>query len=447
MPSSWEIRVVNIAQMGLALGADTIPAPAAFARPRGGDYGNAVLGVTVLAVIYNALLAAAGAKGFPVSYAVVAVAEAMILGVAALLLLGRSGAHDERPVLMFGYAFIVLGIAVSLLNERISLDAIRSAAIIFLFAMLGLRVDERTVRRTFLVISSLVLLFLLLEIFVTQTYVSIFQPALYYERTRGLEQFSLDDSGLFRNALGFEGRMFAIQLLDHRASSIFIEQVSLANYLGILTVYLLATWRSLGRWSRLLHLGTAVLILLTNSTRTGTALAGVALLGYFVYPLLPRYLNIAVAPFLLMLAALVAYISPGATGDDLTGRLALTIRALGAMDLAALTGLRIDDASGYMDSGYAWVIVTSTGLGLIAFWAFVSFFPAQRTADQRRAAWALAVYIFTNMLVGGTAIFSAKVAPPLWLLIGHLRRGESAETGEGREVVASRPRGRPRSSC
>lgn len=436
---------MNIAERGLAHGAKPVRAPLTNAVTgwRGRRYGNAVLAVTIMAVIYNALLAAAGANGFPVNYAAVAVTEAVVLCCAALLLVGRGTTHDDVPVLIFAYFFVIVGIAVSLLNERIFVDAMRGAAIIVLFTMLGLRIDARTVRRTFLVITTLVLLGLLLEIVSTQTYVSIFEPALYYERTRGLEQFSLDDSGLFRNALGFEGRMQATRLLDHRASSIFIEQVSLANYLGILTVFLLAMWRSLGWRSRLLHVGTAVLILLANSTRAGIAIACVSVLGYFVYPLLPRYLNAAVAPALLAVAAFMAYVSPEAYGDDVTGRLALTIRALGAMDIPALTGQRIEDASGYLDSGYAWVIVTSTGLGLLAFWAFVSFFPAQRTKDERRAAWALAVYLFANMLVGGTAIFSAKVAPPLWLLIGNLRRearDEAQPEGTRRDEPPARSR-------
>jgi hypothetical protein len=393
-----------------------------------------ILAVTLLAVIYNAVLAAANARGVPVSYAAVAATEAAVLLAAAILLMRSGMTNDDVPVLAFGYFSLLVGVAVSLLNERIFLDGIRSVALICLFTMLGLRSDGRTVQRIFLLLTILVLCFLLLEIVATGTYVSIFEPAIYYEQTRGIEQFSLDDSGLFRNALGYEGRVQFSSLSDHRTSSIFIDQVSLANYTSVLGVYLLATWRSLGWRSRTLHVAAICLVLLTNSSRTGAALACIAVIGYFVYPLLPRYLIAAVAPIMVGFAAIVAYLSPYEKGDHLAGRLGFTIRSLGEMDLSALMGLRIDEGSRYFDSGYCWVIVTSTIFGLLALWAYVSFFPARRSVDERRAAWALAIYIFTNMLIGGTAIFSAKVAPPLWLLIGHLRRG-SADEPPAREAA------------
>ncbi|KQN20472.1 MULTISPECIES: hypothetical protein [unclassified Sphingomonas] len=31
-----------------------------------------------------------------------------------------------------------------------------------------------------------------------------------------------------------------------------------------------------------------------------------------------------------------------------------------------------------------------------------------------------AVYLFANMMIGGTAIFSMKVAAPLWMLVGYM---------------------------
>jgi hypothetical protein len=59
-------------------------------------------------------------------------------------------------------------------------------------------------------------------------------------------------------------------------------------------------------------------------------------------------------------------------------------------------------------------------LGLLLHWLFVTFIVPQRSPEQQRCAYGLAVYTFTNLLIGGTAIFSIKVAALLWLLVGFM---------------------------
>ena len=90
------------------------------------------------------------------------------------------------------------------------------------------------------------------------------------------------------------------------------------------------------------------------------------------------------------------------------------------MGFAEYAGMRISELGKLMDSGYPYVIYSSTVLGLILHWLYVCFIVPQHTPEQRRCAYGLAVYTFMNLLIGGTAIFSIKVSAVLWLLVGFM---------------------------
>ncbi|MCF3640451.1 hypothetical protein LXM94_10795, partial [Rhizobium sp. TRM95111] len=59
---------------------------------------------------------------------------------------------------------------------------------------------------------------------------------------------------------------------------------------------------------------------------------------------------------------------------------------------------------------------------------FVCLFPAGRTPEQRRFAHLLSVFLFVNMMIGGNAVFSIKVAALLWFLAGYLKFAPAGRT-------------------
>lgn len=379
----------------------------------------AAAGLCVAGCFYTGLLAFLSARGLPVSSALLTIAELAILGTGALLLLAGGLREQDAGPLAFIWLSLFTAVVLSIANDRPFPDGARNFLIISVFTMLGLRLRLVTVDRCFALLSLVVLAFLVLEIVSTAGYVAVFQPAAYFSKARGVEEFSLDQSGLFRNALGYQGR-FSLNIASHRTASIFIEQVSLANFASVIEIYLVSRWRTLGGWARALHLATVVLILLTNSSRTSSSLAFATLIGYWVYSRLSRYLNVVVPPLLLVTGVLVAITHPDAAGDNFAGRILHTMTELYRTDLAALFGGEVDKVGQFMDSGYPYVIYSTTIFGLLALWAYVTMFLPQKDAEQKRCAWATTLYIFVNMLIGGTAIFSMKVSAPLWLLAGAL---------------------------
>lgn len=396
--------------------------PAAVAEPVPAATINiAAIWLVLGGLLYNALLAFLGARGMPINKAMVAGAEFLVLGGAGLALL-RSGFRpiDTPALLLIGF-FVLDALAVSLMSGLPFPDMARNAAIIGLFVMLGARVDELAVRRVFAIAAALVFVILLLECIDVKSYAALLEPGRYFEVTRGISRFELDEIGLFANALGFDDRFSILNLVGHRTSSLFLEQVSLANFATVLTIFLVVMWPRLSWKVKLAYPLLIAMILVTNNSRTALAIALVAPIIYYVAPKLPSIVTLLLVPMVLAAAVVVDLVAPPSREDDLVGRLSLTVRTLKGLDASALIGARAGDAANFLDSGYTFVIYASSLIGMIVLWLFLSFISAGEGAAQRRASLMSGLYLFLNLTVSGTSVFSIKTAALLWLLVGFLR--------------------------
>lgn len=406
-------------------------------------YRPAIGALVLAAVCYNTFLAMAGAVGIGIGASSVIICESAILALALLMVLKVPFGKDDMPSIAMLAVCFVLTIYITMMNGVFVPDTMRNGAIMAVFAMLGVRMDFRWLNITFLVITGLVLAVLLLEMFDLKTYVSTFQPAQYFSKTRGLPIPYWDKSGLFSNALGFKDR-FSFGVTAHRTSSLFLEQVSNANYAAFVIILLLALWNRLPALHRLLYVGTVIMILITTSTRTSLVLACIAPLGYFIYPHLPRYMNAMLAPLFVVIAFVVGdYTVRGLMEDSFVGRLSLTASTLYRMEFATAMGENVEMAKHYMDSGYTWVIYMGSFVAVIAIWTFISCYVPQRSISQKRCAYGISLYAASSLLVGGTAFFTIKTATCIWLLAGFMRaHGEDVDTVEvavDEEPVASGP--------
>lgn len=394
--------------------------PETVGRVRVAGADKRVVALTFLAISYNACLALINAHIAGIGFAAVAATEIGILGLCLCVLAKTGLKKSSRNVVYFLCVYLLITLVLSIANQTLFVDAFRNMLIIAIFVCLGREVNQVTVTRTFLLCSAVVLLFLLIELGSLPLYAGIFRPADYFVNTRGVANFELDESGIFRNALGFEGRFSFGIFTGPRTSSVFLEQVSLANYAAVLCVYLLSLWPRLGRMERIAHVLTIVLIILSNNTRTSSILLLLSLVGYFVYPYIPKYTNALIAPAIILLGVVVYALYPNVVDDDFVGRVSHTGKFIADMGWPEYFGLSLDKVSGLMDSGYPYVIYSTTVIGMVVYWLFVSFIVPQHTASQRRCANGLAMFIFINLLIGGTAVFSIKIAAPLWLLVGFM---------------------------
>ncbi|MGO4565766.1 hypothetical protein AB4Z52_12015 [Rhizobium sp. 2YAF20] len=388
-----------------------------------------VLAITLFSVLYNGILAYINHNIMPLSVSHVVLCEAVIMIASVAYILKKGIYEDDLPIFLYLLFTLIMTLYVTVLNRIAFIDQFRNVLALFCFAGIGSWTTARTVRLAFSIACFLVLLFLVCEIVDVTLYVDLFHPAEYFENTRGIKQMSFNNTGLFANALGFEGR-FSFGLIDHRSSSIFLEQVSLANFCGVVAIYLLSFWPRLGRLEKTLCVATIVLILLTNNTRTMLIFSVVSIVGYFIFPKIPKLFDLLLMPLLILVGFFVHFMKPNEVGDNFTGRVGLTITKMLDLDFNAVLGLSVSRTVEFADSGYVYLIYGTTIFGLIVFWLFICLYPAGTTAAQRRCGHSLSLFIFLNMMIGGTAIFSMKIAGLLWLLVGFMRFSENPRTSE-----------------
>ena len=388
-------------------------------------HGRIVRVVVPLAVMYNGLLAIINAHVMPLGFAHVAIVEIMLLFVSLLYLLYRGLSREAVPIVGLVGFFALVMLYTSAVNGMLFVDFFRNVLIIAVFCQLGMMSDGRSLAFVFRISCVFILSVLLVEIFFTRIYEDLFYPALYFTNTRGLEQIAFGGSKIFQNAINIPGR-FSFGLSDHRTSSLFLEQVSLANFSGVLCIYLVSRFSQISRFDRVLMVATVAFILLTNDSRSMLAFSFICLFGYVLFPKASNSIRPFIMPGIILAGSLVYLMRPDASGDTFDGRIVLTMKGFYSLDFIELLALDIRNIASFADSGYIYVINASTVFGLLAFWLFVSFYPAGQTAAQKRCAFALCIFVFLNMMIGGTAIFSIKVAALLWLLVGQMRGGEAA---------------------
>ncbi len=398
------------------------------------------------AIAYNGIFAAAAAVGAPMNNAIVIAAELLIILSAIGLSFVRDGIRrEDMAPLLFVAGIVAVAMIGSLVFERPMIEGVRNALIIAAFTILGIRCDERMVRIAFAVGCGIALGVLLLEISSVDTYASIFQPASYLTKTRGfvVKDF-MDENSLAIGTISYSGR-FTFGLYDGpRTSSIFLEQVSINCFSIVIMVYLCTMWQRLSIAERVLALATVFLIVVTNNARMSALLAPLFLIGYFLFPRLPRYWQGLIPVVSIGATFLLFAFIPWRAGDDPVGRLGVTYRYLtsynagdylfGVPALIARTG----------DTGYGFVIASMGLAGAFVYWAYLIVVVPQNSDMSRRAAWASALYIYVWLLVGGTGTFSMKSAPLLWLLLGYCRATYLSAQDEGARRQAEAHRLTPR---
>jgi hypothetical protein len=387
--------------------------------------------VAILPSTYNAILAAINAHGVPTPRGAAIVAESSILALCLLAcFIAGSRKRDAAPIFLIFFA-VVQSIMTSLLNDTIFPDFFRNMAIIAAFTAVGHRSSPEQIRMIFRTVAIIVLVFLLVEMIYLPLYVSIFQPAAYLQASRGVQEFELNDTGLFANALGFQGRFSFGLFSGPRTSSIFLEQVSLPGFASVLLIFLLGNWKEVTWLDKLIHISLVLLIVLSNNSRTSSAMLVINAVGYFIYPYLSGRLTAAIMPVCLAAAfILVGPVVVPLGSDDTLGRLSITVAHF--MNFTAgdfLWGSQHEVPHAF-DAGYVYLIVSSSIWGLLAFWAYVTFVPADSTPAQRRVHWGLAVYVYLWLMIGGTAIFTMKTAALLWLLVGNMMVARTLPRGE-----------------
>ena len=384
------------------------------------EWSWAIVLLVLGAVCYNATLAFLNAHGLTMQKSDVVISEIALLSAGGLVILSSGPRPGDTAPAALGAFFVLDALIVSMLNNTVFVDMARNVAIVAVFMLLGSRIRERDLHRCFMLAALLVGAVLLLEMVSVERYAAWFAPGDYFAQTRGIEKEAFDQLGLFGNSLGFDSRFAIVTLMDHRACSLFLEQVSLANFGVILVILVACDWDRLSLSSKAFFSALAVLIVLTTNSRLALGLTLITPVACLLTLRWNRFLTLLVMPATLAVAAVIGA-SATAYADDLPGRLEKTIKALGSLDMGAISGLEVLKAPLFADSGYAYVIYGSTILGMLALWLFVSLAASQNEQRAMRCNLLVNVYVFSSLTISGNSVFSIKTAALLWLLVGHVR--------------------------
>jgi hypothetical protein len=381
--------------------------------------------LVILGITYNAILALINNFLFEISNGLVILTEISVLGVSLAVVFTQSKLLDKDKYVVFLFFSVLFSSMIIFLSTQIVfIDAIRNILIICVFFLIGSRFCEEHLHKLFLCLSLVIAFFLIIEIVMLGVYVGLFEPALYYQNTRGVEIKEWNQTGVFGNAEGFEGRFSFGIFSGPRTSSIFLEQVGLANFCTILGVYFMVFQIKLTNKIRIFYICLILLICLSNETRVGSFLALILFVIAQFRAHIPAYSNLVVPLTVMLIGFFITGFFGEVTGDNFLGRINMGFGRF--IDLAILDylGLGVLKLNHLWDSGFGYLFASYTVFGGSVFIYFTLFILKQTSIESRLCALGLSIYIFANLMIGGNAIYSIKTAALLWLMVGFIYNNE-----------------------
>ena len=391
------------------------------------------------ALFFNALLAAVNANVMALGSSHVMLAEIALAGTALTLAL-RSWRPHMFPWFALIYFLAVLFFVGIVINQDINLKYLRDAIIFPIYVLLGMVWAGQRFVPVLVGIQVVVFVVFVVEALSPAAYAQIFNVTEYYINTRGFdpERFQYTTEGFFISAFRPGERFIPGFDWLHRTSSVFLEPVSLGNYIVIVTILILAFWRELGTGVRALMVATTALLLIGSDSRLATVICLIIIAGSPVFVRLPKYLHVLYLPLAIAGAVFVIeafQFRPGL--DDFPGRIAGGIEALFNLDFAELMG-HAQHADRYVDAGLAYLVVTQSVLGAVAIWLLMGLGFGETTPRERIFIHGVTMYFALSLTVS-YSVFSIKTAALMWFAYGYLIASRyRATAGSGASVMSGR---------
>ncbi|WP_170292349.1 polysaccharide biosynthesis protein GumE [Xanthomonas maliensis] len=377
--------------------------------------------VLLVGVGYNLPLAVVNANVFTVRPAVTYAVEFMVY--AGCFLLGLGSMSRKRIALVVsGLGFIVTLMFVRfLVNWDVDPKFFRDALVVFAFVVLG-SAYTGSLPKLFLRMTLIISLVAAFELALPTHYGDLVNPKSFFVNARGMsaEGFWNQDSNLFLSATRPGERNFLPGSNLPRASSIFIEPVTMGNYICFFTAILLTFWRWMRPWALVLAVGLIGFLIVASDGRLA---AGTCVLMVLLSPLLKRLdQRLAFLVFLLVIAS--AWLLIWVTGitayqDTTLGRVFFTVDSMNNLSFESWLGLDYEQAYRYFDSGISYFIASQSVVGVLAFllaYSFLMLMPSKEGQLFKN----LAIFAFALSLLVSNGYFSIKTSALWWFVCGAL---------------------------
>lgn len=371
-----------------------------------------------LAIGYNLPMALINAHVAPVGRGALIALETLIMAAGLGLALTRWRPDMTRWLLMIA-AFFALSLLLALPRQGFDPKSFRDMLMFAVFIMVGMTIPLPRLRTALVGLHIVILVVMLIEVSFPDAYGAALNPRSYVMNTRGLteDQTSLSgDTDLF-GALRPDERYLLPQLGWIRASSIFLEPLSLGNYVAFAALAILLFWRDWGGRERLFMVASTLVILVGCDGRFA-ALSSIILI--VLAPLLVR-LPSMLAVMWLPLAVLAARIASLTLGwnpleDTFTGRIARGMKHLFRMDWFDVLGGTVPTQA-LADSGISYLVMSQSLPGVIMMQLFLYLQPGLERWEQRLVLHGTALTFALSILVS-ISMLSIKTAGFYWVLVG-----------------------------
>jgi putative polymerase len=316
-------------------------------------------------------------------------------------------------------AFFALSLLLTLLRQTFDPKSFRDMLMFAVFIMVGMTIPLPRLRRALVGLHIVILAVMLVEVSVPDQYGAAVNPRSYIVNTRGLSDEVTTRSGetdLF-GATRPDERYLLPQLGWNRASSVFLEPLSLGNYVGFATLAILLFWGD-WRWRERLFMVMSTLVILVGCDGRFAALSAVLIIA--LAPLLkrlPAMLAIAYLPLAIAASSIAsATLHWNPLEDTFTGRIARGMKHLFRMDWFDAAGGSIPTQA-LADSGISYLVMSQSVLGVVMMQLFLFLQPGLRRPDQRLVLHGTALTFALSILVS-ISMLSIKTAGFYWFLVG-----------------------------
>ncbi len=387
---------------------------------------TAALLLLIAAVTYNLPLSIVNGHGLGIGRNALIGCEILIIGSTLLLVAGQWRTDMTRWALMIA-AFVLVSLLLTLLRQGFDAKSLRDMLMIATFVMLGLTVDERTARRLFVGLQFAILAVMLVEVLEPDFWSRLVDSRDYFISTRGFspDQF-YGDLELFGATRGNE-RYFLPFLGWNRASSIFLEPLSLGNYCSFSALLMLLFWRSWGWPLRLAMITSWALLLVGSDSRFAALSSIVLLLGAPVFARLPAILAVAYLPLAIAGARIVSKaLAWNPLSDDFPGRIARGMKQLFKLNIYDLNGFSVPTPA-LADSGISYLVMSQSIAGVVILQLFLFAIVRPMDNRQRLMIHGTAVSFALSILVS-ISMLSIKTAALYWFYVGVMLAVPAATT-------------------
>lgn len=372
---------------------------------------RAVYAVVLGAVMFNFLLAIVNTNGLRISESHVILSELALLGGALVLAFSRNTLVLVLVFLYLSYMALILA-----LRPELDLKAVRDFLIPIVFYLIGRQIRHiEEADRLVWICAGLVLSVGLFEFFFLDVYTRVVNIFDYYvaRGTLSADANFVEGSNLFVSSTRLGGRNFFGFLGEVRASSVFLEPVTMGNFGAFLCLW--ALFRS-GMRRRALLFAAAFIAIVLPDTRFGmfvcVALIGAAAAGR----VLPRLAWWSLPVLILFgLALYGGWSTRIGWSDDFSGRLLHASQLIQEVTPEAFFG--VDANVPFLaDNGFAYALAQAGAIGLLGLWTLYMFAPYE---DQRAIQFkALSATYIALLMTISNSVFSIKMAALFWVAAG-----------------------------